>query len=89
MRKLTIVLNHLPDSQLNPNQLRRLHWSQRVYLTRNARTEVGRVNSLKRMRHFWHFADSFDGTDYVHHPHQSVRLYLPEMKRLKQQLELA
>ena len=49
---------------------------------------VGRVNSIKRMRHFWGFADSFDGTDYVHHPEESVKLYLPQIRWLKQQLKM-
>lgn len=47
---------------------------------------VGRVNSLKRMRHFWNYADSFDGTDYVHHPIESVNMYLPAIYQKKQQV---
>ena len=41
MRKLTIKLNHLPESSLNPNKLRRLHWSERSHSTLEARQEVG------------------------------------------------
>ena len=39
--KLIIKLGHLPPSELNPNNLRRLHWAMRSQIMRDARTEMG------------------------------------------------
>ncbi len=36
-----IELNHLPPPDLNPNNLRRLHWSVRHKATREAKDEIG------------------------------------------------
>lgn len=41
MRKLEIVLDHLPDKRLNPNNLRRQHWSVRHKATQEAKEEIG------------------------------------------------
>jgi len=41
MRKLVITLNHLPPVNLNPNRLRRVHWSERSRTSLEARQEVG------------------------------------------------
>ncbi len=41
MRKLTIELNHLPLVELNPNNLRRQHWTVRAAATRDAQREIG------------------------------------------------
>ncbi len=38
---LVIVLDHLPPSELNPNQLRRSHWTVRHQATRDAMEEIG------------------------------------------------
>ena len=40
-RRLEIKLNHLPDSRLNPNNLRRQHWSVRHKATEEAKEEIG------------------------------------------------
>ena len=40
-RQLVIELNHLPPSELNPNNLRRQHWSVRYKATKEAKEEVG------------------------------------------------
>lgn len=49
---------------------------------------IGRINSLKRIKHFWNFADSFDGTDYVFHPEECVKMYLPKIRNRKLQYSL-
>jgi hypothetical protein len=36
---------------------------------------VGRVNSHKRLRHFWSHMDSFDGTDWCRGPAIKLRFY--------------
>lgn len=41
VRKISITLDHLPSPELNPNKLRRLHWSERHRLTLEARQEAG------------------------------------------------
>ena len=41
LRKIAIILNHLPPPQLNPNKLRQLHWSERSKVSLEARQEVG------------------------------------------------
>ncbi len=41
MRTLVLVLDHLPPAELNPNNLRRLHWTVRSKVTEVARAEVG------------------------------------------------
>jgi len=41
LRSLTIALNHLPPVELNPNTLRRSHWSIRATATRAAIEEIG------------------------------------------------
>lgn len=41
MRSITIKLDHLPPSELNPNRLRSLHWTKRSEVSRVAREEVG------------------------------------------------
>lgn len=46
---------------------------------------IGRINSLQRMNHFWNYADSFDGTDYVYHPEGAVKMYLPKIRNKKLQ----
>lgn len=46
---------------------------------------VGRINSINRMKHFWEYADSFDGTDYVFHPEGSVKANLPFLRGRKLQ----
>ncbi len=40
-RKLEIELKHLPDSRLNPNNLRRQHWAVRHKATNEAKEEIG------------------------------------------------
>lgn len=40
-RDLKVELNHLPPAALNPNNLRRLHWSERYKATQVAKEEVG------------------------------------------------
>lgn len=40
-RKLEIQLNHLPPKELNPNNLRRQHWSVRHKATKEAKEEIG------------------------------------------------
>lgn len=40
MRTLTIILEHLPPAELNPNNLRRLHWTERSRVSKIARDEV-------------------------------------------------
>ncbi len=49
MRTITIKLNHLPPPELNPNQLRRLHWSERSKVSLIARQEVGWLAKVQ-----WH-----------------------------------
>jgi hypothetical protein len=46
---------------------------------------IGRINSLKRMSHFWNYAESFDGTDFIYHPEESVKMYLPKIRGRKLQ----
>ena len=41
MRSITITISHLPASELNPNRLRSIHWTDRSELMRTAREEVG------------------------------------------------
>ncbi len=41
MRTFTLKLDHLPDPLLNPNKLRRLHWSVRSNASLIARQEAG------------------------------------------------
>ena len=41
MRSITIKLDHLPPSELNPNKLRTLHWAKRSEVSKTAREEVG------------------------------------------------
>lgn len=41
MRKIVVRLDHLPPTELNPNKLRSLHWSERSRVTQIARQEVG------------------------------------------------
>jgi len=36
---------------------------------------VGRVNSWKRIRHFWLLMDSFDGTDWCRSPRNRLKFY--------------
>ncbi len=40
-RKIEIVIDHLPAAELNPNNLRRSHWSVRSEATRVAKDEIG------------------------------------------------
>ena len=40
-RRLEITLEHLPPSELNPNNLRRQHWSIRHRVTNEAKDEIG------------------------------------------------
>lgn len=40
---------------------------------------VGRVNSFRRMFHFWDFADSFDGTGFAIEPDGKLRAFKPRM----------
>lgn len=40
-RVLQIKLAHLPPSELNPNNLRRQHWSVRYKATQEAKEEIG------------------------------------------------
>ncbi len=47
MRQFEITLDHLPDSRLNPNQLRRLHWTERREATDTARQEIGWLTKMK------------------------------------------
>lgn len=49
---------------------------------------VGRVNSHKRMFHFWDFADSFDGTGFAIEPDGKLYSFLPEMLWRSKQLRL-
>lgn len=39
-RSIIIKLDHLPYSELSPNKLRRLHWSERSRISKIAREEV-------------------------------------------------
>lgn len=41
LRHFEITLEHLPPPELNPNQLRRLHWTERRKVTDIARQEIG------------------------------------------------
>ncbi len=41
LRQLSIHLNHLPPAELNPNNLRRSHWTVRSRETRIAQDEIG------------------------------------------------
>ncbi len=47
MRSLTIELPHLPPAELNPNNLRRLHWSFRYKATQEAKEEVGWLAKIR------------------------------------------
>lgn len=49
---------------------------------------VGRVNSFKRVSHFWDFADSFDGTGFAIAPDQKIRSFLPFMRARQRQRRL-
>ena len=49
MRQLVVKLEHLPPSELNPNNLRRLHWTMRSQITSIARQEVGWLAKVE-----WH-----------------------------------
>ena len=40
-RRLEITLPHLPPKELNPNNLRRQHWSVRHRATKDAKEEIG------------------------------------------------
>jgi Holliday junction resolvase RusA-like endonuclease len=40
-RELKIILDHLPPSELNPNNLRRQHWSVRAKETAASKDEIG------------------------------------------------
>ena len=40
-RRLEITLEHLPPKELNPNNLRRQHWSVRHRATKDAKEEIG------------------------------------------------
>ncbi len=40
-RTLVICISHLPDSRLNPNRLRSLHWTARHKATQEAKAEIG------------------------------------------------
>ncbi len=39
--RLEIILEHLPPSELNPNNLRRQHWTVRHRVTQEAKDEIG------------------------------------------------
>jgi hypothetical protein len=41
---------------------------------------IGRVNSKKRMYHFWDFAESFDGTGFAIEPDGKLKYILPHMR---------
>ena len=47
MRQFEITLEHLPDARLNPNILRRLHWTERREATDTARQEIGWLAKMK------------------------------------------
>lgn len=49
MRLVTITLDHLPPSELNPNRLRSSHWSVRYRATEDAKTEIGWLAKIQ-----WH-----------------------------------
>jgi Holliday junction resolvase RusA-like endonuclease len=40
-RRLTITVGHLPPPELNPNNLRREHWTIRYRATKEAQEEIG------------------------------------------------
>ena len=40
MRTITITLDHLPPKELNPNNLRRTHWTVRSRFSRIAKDEM-------------------------------------------------
>ncbi|MCK5236304.1 MAG: hypothetical protein KAR06_04885 [Deltaproteobacteria bacterium] len=40
-RRIEITLEHLPPKELNPNNLRRQHWSVRYRATQEAKEEIG------------------------------------------------
>ena len=61
--------------KLSPEPLRLLHHAGTLGIWRH----VGRVNSLKRMLHFWNHADSFDGTTFAIEPDNNLRRFLPVM----------
>lgn len=63
------------DWKMGPDPLQLLVHAGRLGLWRH----VGRVNSVKRMHHFWPFADSFDGTTFAIRPDNALRAFLPEM----------
>lgn len=48
-RSLTLSVPHLPPAELNPNNLRRLHWSVRSRESEVARSEVGWLAKVQ-----WH-----------------------------------
>ena len=49
---------------------------------------VGRINTIKRVTHFWNYADSFDGTDFIFHPNESIKDTVYIMTWRQQQIEL-
>lgn len=51
-------------------------------------THAGRVNSQKRVQHFWHYALSFDGTGFAIAPDAKIREFLPLFRRLAAQRRL-
>src|SRR5574343_124049 len=62
--------------------------AQQLLKTAGARAKwrhVGRVNSHKRLRHFWGMAESFDGTDWCRGPRIKLPFYQDAMRREAQQ----
>lgn len=51
MRKLTVELNHLPPAELNPNNLRREHWTIRHKATEEAKEEIGWIAKAGLQEH--------------------------------------
>ena len=48
-RTLEITLDHLPPPELNPNNLRRSHWTVRHEATQRAKNEIGWLSKVQ-----WH-----------------------------------
>jgi len=59
------------DFKMSEQVLRLLHEAK---LNKKWR-HVGRINSRKRLRHFWEYMDSFDGTDWCRGPRIKLDFY--------------
>jgi len=76
-----VFLGGSTDWKMGQEALKLLNIAKELGLYRH----IGRVNSLKRLRHFIGFADSFDGTDYVFRPILATKMYIPFLMWLEKQ----